>query len=89
MAYSLAKVLNQPTLHIWVWEEDGGFIAKCLDIPGCITEGETREEALTNIHDAITLSLDVIKEGSKNQAGQPERIEMIERPLSDFLAEAS
>jgi hypothetical protein len=32
-----------PSLQIWVWEEDGAYIAKCLDIPGCISEGDTRE----------------------------------------------
>jgi predicted RNase H-like HicB family nuclease len=85
MAYSLAKVLNQPSLHIWVWEEDGAFIAKCLDIPGCISEGDTRDQALANIHDAITLCLDVIKEDSQKLSSQPEQIEMIERPLSDFI----
>lgn len=67
MAYPLGKVLNRPNLHIWVWEEDGVFIAKCLDIPGCITEGQTREEALANIHDAIALCLDVIKEDATMQ----------------------
>ncbi len=32
MAYSLANVLNQPSMHILIWEEEGAFIAKCLDI---------------------------------------------------------
>jgi predicted RNase H-like HicB family nuclease len=86
MASSLTKIFKQPNLHIWVWEEDGGFIAKCLDIPGCISEGDTREEALANIYDAISLCLDVIKEDHEDLASQPENIEMIERPISDFLA---
>jgi predicted RNase H-like HicB family nuclease len=86
MAHSLAKVFKQPNLRIWVWEEDGAFIAKCLDIPGCISEGDTREEALANIYDAISLCLDVIKEDNESLSSQPENIEMIERPISDFLA---
>jgi DNA-binding transcriptional MerR regulator len=32
---------------------DGGFIAECSALPGCVTDGETREEALRNIRDAI------------------------------------
>jgi predicted RNase H-like HicB family nuclease len=34
-------------------EIDGGFIAECLELPGCMSQGETREEALRNIVDAI------------------------------------
>ena len=32
---------------------DGGWVAECLDLPGCVSQGETREEALSNISDAI------------------------------------
>lgn len=34
-------------------ELDGGWIAECLDFPGCMSQGETKEEALHNIVDAI------------------------------------
>ena len=33
--------------------EDGGFVAECLAIPGCISEGATVEEALRNVKEAI------------------------------------
>jgi predicted RNase H-like HicB family nuclease len=33
--------------------EDGGYVAECPIIPGCISEGDTVEEALTNIKGAI------------------------------------
>lgn len=32
---------------------DGGFIAECPTLPGCVTDGETREQALRNINHAI------------------------------------
>jgi predicted RNase H-like HicB family nuclease len=32
---------------------DGGFIAECPALKGCVTDGETPEEALRNIRDAI------------------------------------
>jgi predicted RNase H-like HicB family nuclease len=32
---------------------DGGFIAECLDVPGAMSQGETEEEALENVIDAI------------------------------------
>jgi len=85
MPFSLANVLNQPSLHIFIWEEDGAYIAKCLDIPGCISEGDTREQAMANIYDAIHLCLDVIREDSKNPPSVASEVEMIEAPISDFL----
>jgi len=33
--------------------EDGYWIAECPSLPGCITQGETREEAIANARDAI------------------------------------
>lgn len=33
--------------------EDGGYVVSCPSLPGCISQGETREEALRNIRDAI------------------------------------
>jgi len=35
-------------------DEDGRFVATCPALPGCISEGDTREEALANIQDAIS-----------------------------------
>jgi antitoxin HicB len=34
-------------------DEDGGYVAECLVIPGCVSEGNTVEEALANIKEAI------------------------------------
>lgn len=34
-------------------DEDGFWVAECPSLPGCNTQGETREEALENIKDAI------------------------------------
>ena len=33
--------------------EDGYIIAECPALPGCMSQGRTREEALTNIREAI------------------------------------
>jgi predicted RNase H-like HicB family nuclease len=33
--------------------EDGGWIAEVPSLPGCITQGETREEVVANARDAI------------------------------------
>jgi predicted RNase H-like HicB family nuclease len=34
-------------------DEDGQFVAECPALPGCISQGSTREEARKNIIDAI------------------------------------
>ena len=34
-------------------ELDGGYVAESIDFPGCVAEGETEEEALENIIDAL------------------------------------
>ena len=34
-------------------DEDGFFIAECPTLPGCISQGKTRMEAVMNIKDAI------------------------------------
>ena len=34
-------------------EDGGGFVATVPDLPGCISDGETPQEALANIEDAI------------------------------------
>jgi antitoxin HicB len=41
------RVLLEPDL------EAGGYVVSCPALPGCHSQGETREEALANIRDAI------------------------------------
>lgn len=38
--------------------EDGFVVAECPAIPGCVTQGRTRDEALCNIREAIELCLE-------------------------------
>jgi predicted RNase H-like HicB family nuclease len=33
--------------------EDGYWVAECLSLPGCVSQGKTREEAISNIREAI------------------------------------
>src|SRR5437870_1462856 len=35
-------------------DEDGVFVAECPALPGCVSQGKTRAEALVNIKDAMT-----------------------------------
>lgn len=43
-------------------DEEGGFTATVPVLPGCISEGDTVEEALENIKEAIELYLEGLKE---------------------------
>jgi predicted RNase H-like HicB family nuclease len=43
-------------------DEDGVWIAECPAIPGCVSQGDTRNEAVTNIKKAIKLCLEVCSE---------------------------
>ncbi|MCU0515718.1 MAG: type II toxin-antitoxin system HicB family antitoxin [Oscillatoria sp. Prado101] len=40
-------------------DEDGMFIAECPSIPGCVSQGQTEEEAEQNIKEAIQECLQV------------------------------
>jgi len=43
-------------------DEDGVWIAECPSIPGCVSQGSSKEEALANVQDAIRLCLQVRSE---------------------------
>jgi predicted RNase H-like HicB family nuclease len=47
-------------------ESDGGYIATVPVLPGCVSQGDSREEALENIGEAIELYLENVQ-----AAGEP------------------
>ncbi len=49
------KVVLEPS-------EDGGYTVHVPSLPGCISEGETLEEALANIEEAIALYLEPVED---------------------------
>ena len=42
-------------------DEDGVFVAEVPSLPGCITQGQTREEALENVKEAIAAYLESLQ----------------------------
>jgi antitoxin HicB len=60
-------------------DEDGAFVAECPALPGCISQGTTRDEALTNIKEAIEGYLASLK-----KHGEP-----IPSPITEELVEVS
>ena len=49
------KVVLEPS-------DEGGFTVYVPSLPGCISEGETEEEALANIQEAIALFLEPVED---------------------------
>ncbi|HMQ81123.1 MAG TPA: type II toxin-antitoxin system HicB family antitoxin [Ignavibacteria bacterium] len=41
--------------------EDGYWVVECPSLPGCISQGKTKEEAITNIKEAITGYVEALK----------------------------
>ena len=42
-------------------DEDGVYVAECPTLPGCVSQGNTRDEALTSIKDAMAGYLESLK----------------------------
>ena len=40
-------------------DEDGVWVVECPSIPGCVSQGKTKSEALANIREAIELCIEV------------------------------
>jgi predicted RNase H-like HicB family nuclease len=57
---SLKKKVYQ-FIAVFEKNEDGGYTVIVPSLPGCISEGDTFDEALKNIKEAIVLYLEVMK----------------------------
>jgi predicted RNase H-like HicB family nuclease len=61
------KIILEPS-------EEGGYTAIVPSLPGCISEGDTKEEALKNVREAIELYLEPIEDDEIF----PQNAEMVE-----------
>lgn len=57
-------------------QEEGGFTATVPNLPGCISEGETRDEAIENIKDAIQGYLTVYERKLKKEHPEAQIIDI-------------
>ncbi|MCP8307484.1 MAG: type II toxin-antitoxin system HicB family antitoxin [archaeon] len=48
--------------HVILKKQRGGYVVKCLELQGCMSEGKTKEEALKNIKEAIEGYLEAFPE---------------------------
>lgn len=65
------KVILEPA-------EEGGYVAKCVEIPGAISQWETQEEAIDNVVDAIHIILDVRREEAERSVGAHRGAQLVE-----------
>jgi predicted RNase H-like HicB family nuclease len=49
--------------------DEGGYTVYVPSLPGCISEGDTREEAIANIREAIELYLEPVEDDMVPQEG--------------------
>ena len=57
-------------------DEDGVWIAECPSIPGCVSQGHTREETLENVREAIKLCLEVRAERGMPLTVETQQVEV-------------
>jgi antitoxin HicB len=50
---AVEKIIGQPYVRELVKNEDGTWFARIVEFPGCMTEGDTSEEALANLEEAM------------------------------------
>lgn len=69
------RTINQMTYTVkLIPEEEGGFSIVVPGLPGCCSQGETREEAIENIKEAIELYLEVADEMAND--GETARVQV-------------
>jgi len=54
-------------------EEDGGYVATVPVLPGCVSQGNTRDEALKNVEEAIEVYLQDVRAAGENVPVEDER----------------
>lgn len=58
-------------------DEDGIWIVECPSIPGCVSQGQTKQEALENIKDAIAACLQVCAERGLPLTVETHQVEVV------------
>ena len=61
-------------------DEDGIFVAECPPLPGCVSQGKTRGEAMVNIRDVVQGYLESLKKHGEPIPG-PITEELVEVPV--------
>ncbi len=73
---SRAKITRMTRRVVLYPGADGFMVAEVPSLPGCVSQGKTREEALENVREAISLHEEVLRD-----RGEPipdDRVEIVE-----------
>ena len=57
-------------------DEDRIWVAECPSIPGCVSQGQSRDEAITNIREAIAACLEVQAERGMQLTVETQQVEV-------------
>lgn len=61
----MVNEMEKYTLPVLIEKDEDGYFASCPALQGCYSQGETYEEVLENIKDAIKLHLEDIEESGE------------------------
>lgn len=71
-----AKVRQGKFTVILRKEEEGGYSVQCVELPGAISEGDTKREALANIREAIQGFLEAFPEEEERLGKKSEVVQV-------------
>ena len=57
-------------------QPEGGYTVQCIELPGAVSQGETKKEALENIQEAIQLILEVRREEALKRGAPLETVDV-------------
>ena len=70
------KIKSQQQRQVILYPgEDSYFVVEVPSLPGCISQGKTREEALSNIEEAISLYVEVLEE--RGESVPEDKVEVV------------
>ena len=79
MAHAIIEVVKNYKLAVILEEDEDGVFVSCPALDGCYSQGDTREEALENIKDAIRLYLlDLIENNEEIPQEKAPEVETVE-----------
>ncbi|MBW4629945.1 MAG: type II toxin-antitoxin system HicB family antitoxin [Brasilonema octagenarum HA4186-MV1] len=75
-AITVAKLQAESKRKVLLYPgEDGYFVVEVPSLPGCISQGKTREEAVANIEEAIALYIEVLQD--RGEPVPEDRVEVV------------
>ena len=64
------KVRGTTYTYVMKKAEEGGYTARCLELPQVHTEGETAAEVRKNMRNALSLAVDYLRERARKEKGE-------------------